>query len=193
MFESYVEAAEEHEDAEVGGTVPVDEIAPRTTLDRYDDLSLPADVQEGLREEVEAAYADGCERSGLLRYEDGEVTGRVDHDWLADRGLMGDRSEASVEWDEQLYEAVEELNDEDTQVIGYHTHPRDRPESDFRDRREIDRQDAPEVVVLEDGGEYRARLVGIPDEDDRGPTIAEMDATDVEGHCQGLEYRELEI
>lgn len=194
MFESYVEAAEEHEDtgAGTGATVPV-ETAPRTSLDRYDGLSLPDDVQEGLREEVEAAYADGCERSGLLRYEDGEVTGMVDHDWLADRGLMGDRSEASVEWEDALYEAVAELNDGETQVLGYHTHPRDRPESDFRDRREIDRQEAPEVVVLEDGGEYRARLVGIADDDDRGPTIAEMDATDVEGHCQGLEYRELEI
>jgi len=193
MLESYVEAAEEHAGATDGATVPVEDQAPRTSLDRYDELDLPDDVQEGLREEVEAAYDDGCERSGLLRYEDGEVTGMIDHDWLAERGLMGDRAEASVEWDDELYETVEQLNDDETQVLGYHTHPRDRPESDHRDRREIDRQDAPEVVVLEDGGGYRARLVGIADGDDAGPAIAEMDATDVQGHCQGLEYRELEI
>lgn len=187
MFDDLADRAEQYEDDTPVGYVDDD----RVKAGAYDDLELPDHVRDQLRDEVERSYEDGCERAGFLQYEDGEVTGIIPYDWLEERGMVEDRGEASFEFSDEVDEAVQTLNKDEPRLIGYHTHPEDTPESDHRDREAVKQNRAPEIVVLRDRGQYRARLVGLPDAASVGEQAVSQEA--VEQYTRGLAYQELEL
>jgi hypothetical protein len=187
MFDDVLDRAEEYDDRTNVGYVDDDQVKAQ----QYDDIELPDEVRDHLQDEVERSYEEGMERAGFLRYEDDEITGVIPYDWLEERGMVEERGERSFRFTDALDEAVQTLNDDETRLIGYHTHPRDNPGSDSRDREVIKEQNAPEIVVLEDRGRYRARLLGLPDEETVETDGVSYEA--VETYTQGLEHIELEL
>jgi len=187
MFDDVMDRADEYDDRTTVGYVDDDQVKAR----QYEDVELPHEVRDHLQEEVRRSYEEGMERAGFLQYEDDEITGVIPYDWLVERGMVEERGERSFQFSDNVKEAVQTLNDDETRLIGYHTHPRDNPESDSRDREVIKEQNAPEIVVLEDQGQYRARLLGLPEEETVGTEQVTYEA--VQTYTQGLEHIELEL
>lgn len=175
-----------------GATEWDDPYEPHLDPEHYT-FDLPDGIAAALRREVDAAYRDGHERAGLLSYEDGELTGITTFDTLREHGLVTSADQKEIELDEGLLDTVAERNQDGVSVIGYHTHPRGHPESDYRDKQHILDQDAPEIILYRDGAGYHARLVGLVDRAELEQGQDKVSAEAVAAYTQGLAYRELTL